>query len=97
MIKSDIKTKNYKRVEKGHIQEGSQGGGGGGGRHNIITQEKTLKSISEIRLLEQKRSGVHTKGIIAIIGVQTIFCKHNTTILYKFYHIFRREQKKNVF
>ena len=85
--------KNYERVEKRLSRKDPKGS-----RHNKITQEKTFKNISVITLLEKKtRSGVHTKGIIAIIGFQTIFCKHNTTILYKYYHIFRREQKKNVF
>ena len=31
---------------------------------------------------------------IAIIGFKTISCKHNTAIIYKYYHIIRREQKK---
>ena len=96
LIKNYIK-KETTKLRQGWKRASRKDPKGEGGRHNKITQEKTLKSISEIRLLEQKRSGVHTKGIIAIIGFQTIFCKHNTTILYKFYHIFRREQKKNVF
>ena len=63
-------------------------------RHNKITQE----NIYVIKFIEKKtRSGVHTKRIIAKIWYKTIICRHNTAILYKYYHTIRREQKKNVF
>ena len=40
---------------------------------------------------------MHSKGIIVIIGVQTMFCKHITTILLNEFKDFKEYNKKSIF
>ena len=61
LIKNYIK-KETTKLRQGWKRASRKDPKGEGGRHNKITQEKTLKSISEIRLLKQKRKWSAYKG-----------------------------------